>query len=195
MGVTHPHRIHGIGIFTHGFHVGQYPIPMDPMGSVPGSSILQATRGSLVFRASNWTLRSSFSWKFFSRRDGWIPMKKSQEMRRDVYVCIYIYKYKYCICICIYILFFEIHGMICWCLLPTAPSKKTAKFQKGELLSGSPDLFVLPGGVITMVQDANCCCIVQLQPEKVQFWRNLHVALGWKWWGVQYAYILMSKCM
>ena len=90
MGVTHPHRIHGIGIFTYGFHVGQYPIPMDPMGSVPGSSILQATRGSLVFRASNWTLRSSFSWKFFSRRDGWIPMKKSQEMRRDVYVCIYI---------------------------------------------------------------------------------------------------------
>ena len=90
--VTHPHRIHGIGIFTYGFHVGQYPIPMDPMGSVPGSSILQATRGSLVFRASNWTLRSSFSWKFFSRRDGWIPMKKSQEMRRDVYVCIYINK-------------------------------------------------------------------------------------------------------
>lgn len=46
------------------------------------------------------------------------------------------------------------------------------KLSKGELLSGSPDLFVLPRGVITMVQDANCCCIVQLQPEKVQFWRN-----------------------
>ena len=126
------------------------------------------------------------------RRDGWISWKKQRWEETYVYILyMYVNIYIYIYTVCIYI-FLKVHGMIC-CLLHLPKKqmkllqlhrKKGANFQKGELLSGSPDLFVLPGGVITMVQDANCCCIVQLQPEKVQFWRNLHVALGWKWWGI-----------